>query len=142
MAIELPAHITVKENELRDGSGIGIAVLNTSALQLNAPVFTELFKRVSGTVEASASNRQWLSYNVADASNWNGPTQHGSALPEELWPYASGHTLSVEAAPTRGCWKTGAVLYAAVPTIEAFGWLCESPGCPGNWSRFGMARTG
>ena len=141
MAIELPAHITVKENELRDGRGEGITVLNTSALKLDAPLFAELFARATGTDEAGASNRQWLSYDVASPSNWNGPTQHGAQLPEELFPYTFDQRPSAKAVPTRGCWKAGSLVYAAIPTIESFGWLCETSGCPGNWSRFGMART-
>ena len=78
---EVPAHVEVAGNEVNDGSGQrGILVMNvTESINLGGPVFSELLAR-------AAEGRRWLSYSIG-ASNWNGPTIPGGALPKELQPF-------------------------------------------------------
>jgi hypothetical protein len=137
-AAELPAHVTVAENELRDGTAPGIPVLDTSALNLSAPLFAALFARASAGA-APGQARRWLSYNVDDASNWNGPTAAGGALPQQLWPYAPPATkFRAERAPEVGAWRAGAVVLAEPPSLARYGWLCTAAGSPGTWEAFGL----
>ncbi len=77
---EVPAHVEVSGNELRDGSGAGILVFNvSSSINLTGPVFSELLAR-------AAQGRRWLSYSIGK-SNWNGPTLSGGVLPGPLRPF-------------------------------------------------------
>ena len=127
-------------------------------LNLSAPIFTALFTTASaGSVPSQT--RRWLSYNVDDSSNWNGPTGFGGELPMELWPYAPAsakfHSKSV---PDRGAWRAGAVVMSdgyqpgdGDLATTPYGWLCVQAGNgPGStwpacthsqpcWQPFGLA---
>ena len=77
---EIPTHVEVSGNELRDGSGNGTLVFNiTDTIDLSGPLFTELLSRAS-------VGRRWLSYSIGK-SNWNGPTTSGGVMPTELRPF-------------------------------------------------------
>ena len=77
---EIPTHVDVSSNELRDGSGNGTLVFNvTDTIDLSGPLFADLLARAS-------VGRRWLSYSVGK-SNWNGPTTSGGVLPKELLPF-------------------------------------------------------
>eukprot|EP00040_Diaphanoeca_grandis_P005372 m.32587 g.32587 ORF g.32587 m.32587 type:complete len:543 (+) comp16666_c1_seq2:178-1806(+) len=133
LAIEVPAHVTVSENELRPGSSSQptIFVINIAA-DLSQPLFATLFHIVS-----DMDSLVTLSYDIS-ASNWNGPTMHEAALPQQLWPYALSTTFRSKQAPVTGAWRAGAIVIADPPSTTRYGFFCEVGGSPGTWKEYGL----
>jgi hypothetical protein len=127
---EVPSKISVWENLIWDGGGFPV-LSPGEGVNLSSPLFTAAF------TFAIARKSTMLSYNVAD-TNWNGPPAAVPMLPAELLPFAPGRAVSL-AAPKAGVWTAGQIVWAARPTLQVAGWLCNRSGAPTSWLPFGLA---
>ena len=75
------------------------------------------------------------------ANNWD--SSHFRDLPQQLWPMVVGR-LAASAAPTKGLWATGSIVWADNMSAAggANGWECVRGGRPGQWQNFTFGRQG
>ena len=122
---------------MRAGAPPGTPLLTLAeGTNLSSPAFTLMFQMAA---ESFGRHLPLLRYDIDSGTNWNGPSLGAAALPEEMLPFSASARVVVSAAPSRGTWAEGALVWAAVPTIQLAGWLCTAAGTPGEWEAFGFA---